>query len=568
MPQKSSASNIIRCSRSTCQNELTCGIIPSHFGISRKKPNNPCLKLDELFDVSVKKSENGQYLCYTGGIWINSYINLDNLNDTTINNPKQGEYLCYDGNSQQWINSTIDLNDLNDATINNPNQGEYLGYDIISQQWINSTIDLNDLNDATINNPNQGEYLGYDNISQQWINSTIDLNDLEGTTISNPNQGEYLGYDNISQQWINTPIDLNDLNDATINNPNQGEYLCYNGSSQQWINSTISLNNLNDATINNPNQGEYLCYNGSSQQWINTPISLNNLNDATINNPNQGEYLCYNGSSQQWINSTISLNNLNDVTITDTSSPLSVLRYSNNSWSDHKIQDESNMVNYFQRRIAQWNGYDLSIGPTIARSFENVNLRYLPVESQGVTFGDSNQFETILILNGHIFFDNMAFFDIIFQVKNFSSEDALGFNGTTISFASFDVTTLRHVDDTMTPPTLEISPFLSLNVKNKSFLATQIQNDLFNAVDQTFIAISSIGGIGGVVKFIGADPDSSTVINLSNKYNLTIIPSLSISIDNTKLFLIWDVETPIPNWYSFSGEFLGTCQINPAYFNN
>jgi len=195
---------MIRCKGQRCPTK-SCAGGPNYFGVNATRPKPTCLKLNDNIDVTIYDPEDNQYLCYTGGTWINSYItinsiyegiDLNDLNDVEVPTPNNGDCLCYTGGT--WINTPITvgsieggiaLNNLTDVTVPAPSNGDQLAF--IGGGWINRPNVLNNLNDVNISSANDCDYMVYNNSLSQWLNQP--LGQVQGTNNTSGGEGAYKG---------------------------------------------------------------------------------------------------------------------------------------------------------------------------------------------------------------------------------------------------------------------------------------------------------------------------------------------------------------------------------------
>lgn len=220
--------------------------------------------LNELEDVALHNTSDGEYLFYNGSQWLNKQIEINDISEIVVTTPTNKQYLTYNGS--EWVNKLIDLDELADVDVYTQSSGDFLTYN--GSQWVNKTINVDDIVEINVLTPLDKQYLTYN--GSEWVNKFIELDELSDVTINTPQDRESLIYDSVNNVFINTTPLLTDNSDVNLTTPIAKDTLYFNGN--EWVNQQLDVNDLSSVNVTTPTDKDYMYYDGN--EWINRPINV------------------------------------------------------------------------------------------------------------------------------------------------------------------------------------------------------------------------------------------------------------------------------------------------------
>lgn len=201
--------------------------------------------INDLADVILSNTADGDFLRYNGSVWINDPVNLST---DTVGNYVQslvsGTGVFISNNSGEGSTPTIAIGQDISASAN-------VSFDTVTANFVGnvtgnvssiSTHNIDELADVVVTSVQNGQLLLYN--GSAWINDVMPSSDHGSSTgLSDNDHPQYLlveDHDTRDHSNALATASINDLSDVTLSNSSNGDFLRYNGS--VWINNPVNLN--------------------------------------------------------------------------------------------------------------------------------------------------------------------------------------------------------------------------------------------------------------------------------------------------------------------------------------
>ena len=278
--------------------------------------------INDLSDVVLSNSSNGEYLRYNGSNWINDAINLgaDTAGDYVSNlTSGSGITITNSGgeNSNPTIAVTANTFDAFGAAATAYANAISYANSISSNTYANAVayVDsrtLDNLFDVNVSTAASGDFLRYN--GNTWINDPVDLStDTVGNYVQSLVSGTGVFLSNNSGEGSTPTISIGQDVSISANVTFDTVTANFIGNITGNVSSisTHNIDELADVVITSAQNGQLLQYNGSA--WVNNVLptnalstaSINDLSDVTISSPLDGDFLRWNGAT--WINDAVNL---------------------------------------------------------------------------------------------------------------------------------------------------------------------------------------------------------------------------------------------------------------------
>ena len=275
--------------------------------------------IDDLSDVSVTSTQDGQFLVYnnTSGEWENQTVNISGSiagsSDTTIANTQQFQTLQWSGTA--WVNSYPSIQHLSDIDrLNNPSNGDTLVWNALNNQYEYSQAVVSDQSLATTDNVtfNNITSTGTIQTSGTVIGNAFEgkLYDTNGNVILDNTSGAVGFGGNISSSGPSSFSGTVDFNGATIQNfdlalgdlsnvsstaPSTGYVLKWSGT--EWAPAADSTaTGGSGISLTDLSAGVGLSYNNVTGNFA-LNASIGDLLDVNTSGIASGQILKWNGSA-------------------------------------------------------------------------------------------------------------------------------------------------------------------------------------------------------------------------------------------------------------------------------
>ena len=175
--------------------------------------------LGELSDVEIAGVTNDQILSYdsASNTWVpatdaGGVTTLEALTDVIISNPEDGEFLKYDGG--EWVNDNVSKADVGLSNVDNTTDANK-PVSTAGQTALNLKADvtsvpteLRDLDDVRVSVPSNGQVLKYiDDGTPEWENAAFSIDELSDVDVTNsPANGAVLEYNSNLALWTDSGV--------------------------------------------------------------------------------------------------------------------------------------------------------------------------------------------------------------------------------------------------------------------------------------------------------------------------------------------------------------------------
>ena len=278
--------------------------------------------IDDLSDVSVTSTQDGQFLVYnnTSGEWENQTVNLSSSilgsSDTTIVNTQLNQSLQWNGTT--WVNAYPSIQHLSDIDrLNSPSNNDTLKWDALNNQFTFAPAVVSDQSLATTDNVtfNNITSTGTIQTSGTVIGNAFEgkLYDTNGNVILDNTSGAVGFGGNISSNGPSSFSGTVDFNGATIQNldislgdlsnvsstaPSTGYVLKWSGS--EWAPAADSTATGGAGiSLTDLSSGVGLTYNNVTGNFA-LNAELNDLNQVNTSGVTDGQVLKWNASANEW----------------------------------------------------------------------------------------------------------------------------------------------------------------------------------------------------------------------------------------------------------------------------
>jgi len=307
--------------------------------------------INDLSDVVLSNSSNGEYLRYNGSNWVNDVINLgaDTAGDY-VGNLTSGSGITITNSGGENSNPTIAVtantfDAFGAAATAYANAVSYAN-SISGNTYANAVayVDsrtLDNLFDVNVSTAANGDFLRYN--GNTWINDPVNLSTdtvgnyvqslVSGTGVflsNNSGEGSTptisigqdvsisanVTFDTVTANFIGnitgnvssiSTHNIEELADVVITSAQNGQFLQYNGSA--WVNNVLPISDHGSMTgLSDDDHTQYLTTNRHDAHDHTVALgtaSINDLGDVTLSNSANGDFLRFNGSV--WINDAVNL---------------------------------------------------------------------------------------------------------------------------------------------------------------------------------------------------------------------------------------------------------------------